>query len=320
MGLPLLTSLLLHPGVARAETARLLPDGSTVVYAGLGLSTSRKLRYGDGTTTDADGDPIGDATLDRLVKPRIDLYAGHGVTPWLQVSARLPLVSAFALADGDTGPCPDQGPAGFCDPVVSVGEAGVEARFGAVTGDLSVTPALAVTSDIWNAGSRGRYTSTGDASVAVVPGLLLSYERDLGAWSIAVTGSGRFAWNVGRRTLDYGPAAPLAAPGDEFFEVGEVTVGLPAPVALAVGIEGVQRPSGVDWEGSYYSEYWVDNEDRWAVLRYQHVAVRGRLSVSAGDAMGLHLQGGRVVDVRNGPPDTWDFGIGWHRYFAPRSR
>lgn len=64
----------------------------------------------------------------------------------------------------------------------------------------------------------------------------------------------------------------------------------------------------------------MDNEDRWAALRDQHVAVRGRLSVSPGDTMGLHLQGGRVVDVRNGPPDTRDLGIGWHRYFAPRSR
>ncbi len=320
MALPLLTTLLLTSGAARAETARVLPEGSTVVYAGLGLSTSRKLRYGDGSTTNASGQTIGDATLDRLVKPRVDLYASHGLTPWLQLSGWLPLVSSFATTDDSSGPCPNQGPEGFCDPEFGVGEAGIEARFGVVRGDLSLTPAMAVTSDIWNAGSRGQYTSLGDASVAVVPGLLLGYERRMGDWSLGVVGSGRYAWNVVRRSLDFGSAAPLSAPGDELYEVGEVKLGLPVPVELGLSVEGVQRLSGQDWEGSYYQEYWVDNDDRWTVLRYQHLAVRGRVSVALGDDMGLHLQGGKVVDVRNGPPDTWDFGIGWHRYFAPRSR
>ncbi|NOY27285.1 MAG: hypothetical protein GXP62_15565, partial [Oligoflexia bacterium] len=251
--------------------------------------------------------------------PRIDLYASVGLKPWLQVSAWLPVVATFALSDDSTGPCPDQGPAGFCDPAYGIGKAGAELRAGMLGGDLSLTPALALTSDLWNSGSRGQYTSLGTAVVSVIPGIYIGYEKGLGNWRPGIVAHANYAWNVGRRRIDTGPDAPLQAPANDIIEAIEIKLGLPLPLEISGALEGAQRQGGLDWEGDYYANYWVDNADRWAVLRYQELVVRGKLSIALPNDMGLHFQAGKVIDVRNGPPDTWDFGVGWHKYFAPRS-
>ncbi len=313
----LLTSLLLSVPSAHADSAAVLPEGSKVVYAGLGVSTFRHLSYGDGTTTNGAGEIVQDGRLDRLVKPRLDLYASMGIKPWLQLSAWAPVVASFALTDDSTGPCPDQGPEGFCDDIVTVGEAGLQARFGLQRERFKFTPALALTSDIWNLGTRGQYNAVGEATIALVPGLYLGYDQPLGDWRLGLHGWGNYAWNVVRRQIDFGSAAPFGAPADELSEGAALSLRMPIGLTVAGLVEAVQRRWGVDWEGSYYQEYWIGNDDRWAVLKYEDVVLRGKLSVELGDDMGLHAQAGRIVYVRNGPPDTWDFGLGWHKYFAP---
>lgn len=302
---------LLSSAPAQAETASTLPGGSQVLYGGLGATHSRMLQFRD--------DAEGRQQIDPGLRVRADLYGAAGLSDRVELSAYLPVAHGRVLDSDSRGPCP--GGVGnatepdYCDAWTTVGAPFVQARWGLLQGPLLLTPALGVGGDPWNAGLRGRLVTPSDAVVDVVPGLYLGGGTDLGGLRLDLVGKGAWAVRLGRQ-VD-GAAGSFTAPADEIRWAGEVHLA-PSPKAkVELGLHGLNRLWGADWDGAYQSTYFT-SPDRWTSLWYRQVAVTAKVSLALSETMGLHVGGGRVVAVRNGPPDTLDITVGVHRYFAPR--
>ena len=297
---------------ARAESASVLPGGSAVIYGGLGLNRFSRLQFADNVE--------GQQEIDPGLRLRADLYTASGLTDALQLSIYVPVVHGRILEQDERGPCP--GGVGsateddYCDAFTTVGAPNIQARYALLDGAFKLTPALALGGDPWNADLRGRLVTPSDAVAEVAPGVYLGGTVDLGSVGLDLLGAGTYALRFGR--LVDGGAGPFRAPADEVRWSAEARVRPPGPVSVELGLHGVQRLWGVDWDASYQSSYFT-TLDRWTALWYRHLAGSAKLSVALSDSMGLHVGAGRVLSVRNGPPDTLDFTVGVHRYFAPRS-
>lgn len=295
--------------VAHAESGWTLPEGAHVLYGGLGANTFSQLRFVD--------DAEGQQTIDRGLRTRLDLYGATGLTDRLQLSAYVPVVHARVIDTVDRGPCPDgvgsSTEADYCDPFTTVGAPAVQARYAAVTEPLRLVAGLAVAGDPWNASKRGRYVGYGDAVVDLQPSLIVARSWTLGATELGLLGRGAYTWRFSRLIED-SPAGPFRAPGDDLRWLAEVHLAPPGPVSVEMGLHGLERLWGLDWDGSYQAAHFP-TLDRWTTLYYKHVAAGAKISVGLSETMGLHLGASRVISVRNGPPDTLDFSVGVHRYF-----
>jgi hypothetical protein len=315
--MPLPNAALLALGLApaaQAESAAVLPAGGKVLYAGAGLNTYSRLRFADGSAAD-------DGQLDRATRSRLDLYAASGLGTRFQVSAWLPVVRSTVPESGfgndGRGPCPSSDD--FCEPILSVGTAGLQGRAQLLrqeSAPLDLSAGLALQSDLWNADVRSRYTAFGDGTVDLQPALYAGRGVALGATRLGLLGWGAYSWRRGR-VIAEGSAGPFRAPGDDLRGGVELRVDPQGPLAVELGGRAYRRLWGLDWDGAYQSEYWP-TQDRWTSLWYRDLALGGKLSVDLPRDLGLHLGAYRVVAVRNGPPDSWDLTLGVHRWFAPR--
>lgn len=295
---------------AHAEQSDVLPPGAHTVYGGVGINTYRKLQFIDG----AGGEP---QELDRALRTRLDLYWATGLASRVQLSAALPLVHSTVLDGDDTGPCPELfSEEQYCEGFVRPGQLSVAGRVLAVDRDLGLAVDLALQGDPWNAGLRGRYTAYGEGTVDLRPGLTVDWDAALGEWGLRLVGSGSYVFRFSR-LIEEGSAAPFRAPADHVAGLAEFQLMPPGAVSFTVGTAGMTRLWGLDWDSDYQAEYFP-TDDRWTVLWYRQLSAYGKVSVALPQDMGLHLGAGRVVAVRNGPPDTWDFTVGVHKYYGPR--
>ncbi len=296
-------------GVAHGESGWTLPDGAHVLYGGLGANTFSQLQFAD--------DVEGQQTIDRGLRTRVDLFGATGLTDRLQLSAYVPVVHAQVLDTEGRGPCPDgvgtSTEVDYCDPFTTVGAPAVQARYAAVTDPLRLVAGFAVAGDPWNASKRGRYVGYGDAVVDLQPSLIVARSWTLGATEVGLLGRGAYTWRFSRLIED-SPAGSFRAPADDLRWLAEVHLAPPGPVSIELGLHGLERLWGLDWDGSYQAAHFP-TVDRWTTLYYKHVAAGAKVSVALSETMGLHLGASRVISVRNGPPDTLDFSVGVHRYF-----
>ncbi len=303
-------TLLLATGAAQAEQTDVLPDGAHVVYAGLGVNTFKKLQFIDG-----DGGEAQD--LDRALRTRVDLYWATGLGSRFQVAASLPVVHSTVLDSDERGPCPDLfADQQYCEGFLRPGQLAVTGRFLALDKAVGIATELGLRGDPWNAGLRGRYTAYGEGTVDLQPGAVIDWDVALGSWDLRLVGAGSYAFRFSRLVTE-GSAGSFRAPGDHLSGLAEVQLAPPGKVSLTLGTAGMRRLWGLDWDSDYQAEYFP-TDDRWTVLWYRQLAAYGKVSVALPKDMGLHLGAGRVVRVRNGPPDTWDVTVGVHKYYGPR--
>ena len=299
--------------IASAESAQTLPAHSQVVYAGLGLNTYEQLQFTDGTGSE-------DQTLDRGLRTRLDLYGAMGLHERLTLSAILPVVHSTVLDDDDRGPCPDGQPFDdFCTAFTTLGPSALGLRFRATSSPLVLTAGISAGGDPWNSGVVGRYTSISDAALGLRPELLAERAFELsGGYGLGLLTAGAYRYVFGSDAPD-GTAGSFTTPADEFQWQGELHVKTPHKVRIEVGAKGMHRLWGLDWDEAYQVGYFP-TDDRWRVLWYRQVEATAKLSLELPADMGLHLGMSRVVQVRNGPPDTVDITLGVHRFFSGRNQ
>lgn len=277
---------LLFGSLALAETATTLDAGRAVVYSGLGLGSF---------ATGSSG-----LDRDRQWRARVDLYGALGLAHRLQLSLDLPLMHTWVQPLPDRGPCPTA--SDYCDPVTTVGESGLHARYQVLHQPLDLSAGLGLRSDAWNAGTRDRWTNAGLGVTSLVGSLLAG--RGWGRFT--ATGWAHYALVFGR-AVEVPDAPRLPADALVTGLAGQLAW-RPATVELA--ITSFLRLGGVeyeDWVGVYSS-----TEDRWAALAYRDVAARLKLSLPLGEQSGLHLSAGRVLWADNGPRDALDLSAGLH--------
>ncbi len=307
-GLGLLLGVLAG-GRAEATTAAPLPAGGRVVYAGLGLGgfSARDELDGSGRRVSVPTDPVYAA--------RADLYAAAGLRGGWGIEASLPLVAISAVDRADTLPCGSLSIPDYCAPVWTAGSAQVRLRRAVLRAPVVAAPFLGLAADPWNRATRGRFTTAGDGTVDLLPGLALGRDLEVRGVAVDAWAWGAYAWRFGWRVEDPSSGA-FRAPGDEVRGGAGLRLHPAGRLAFEVAGEGMQRLWGVQWDDGYEAR-WFGTDDRWVVLRTAAVAVRGKLSLDLGPAMGLHLSAQRVVLSRNGAPGAFDVALGLHRYFAP---
>ncbi len=302
---------LMLPAVSHAETADALPDGSQVVYAGLGFNTFKRLQFGEFDGSEAQ-------ELDTALRTRLDMYWAMGLADRLQISAALPLVHSMVLDSDDRGPCPDLfEDEDYCKGFFRPGQLSVAGRYQLVRRKVSLAGDLSLRGDPWNGDLRGRYTAYGEGTVDLQPGATLDWDADLGGdWALRLVGAGAYTFRFSRLNDD-GSAGSFRAPADHISGLAELQVMPPGPVSVTLGSAGMQRLWGLDWDAAYQEDYFP-TQDRWTVLWYKQVAAYGKVSIDLPKDIGLHVGAGRVLRVRNGPPDMWDFTVGVHKYYGPK--
>jgi hypothetical protein len=271
--------------VALAETGSVLPAGALVGYTGVGVST-----FATGA---------GPQLRDRQLRSRLDLYGAWGLGRRLQVSVDAPVVYNAVIPIGSRGPCPGEGD--WCAPVFTVGEAGVHARFGALSGPVRVVLGAGVRGDPWNVATRDRWTNAGLGTTSAVGSLVVEP---------ALPAGGLLAYAHYGRVLTRAPGAEV--PGD-VIAGGVEGRGTVDAVTVEVGLSGLARMGGVAY-GDAWLDAWYDSPDRWAALNYREMKARVKVSVALCDRAGLHVSAGRVLVVANGPRDATDVAIGVHTY------
>jgi len=285
--------LLALPIPALAETAHVLPEGAAAIYSGLGAGTF---------ATGSSG-----LDRDRQLRLRLDLYAAVSLGPSLQLSADLQGQHNRVLEDPTQGPCPAADD--YCDPTTAFGESGVHLRRQVETRGPALTLGLGARSDAWNGETRGRWTNAGLASSSLVATLVVEHERD-GTRPLTLVG-----WAHGVRVLGtstdnggHSPSSAVMGGASGATELG--------PASIELAVNGMTRLGGLEY-GDAWVETWRPTDDRWAALRYRHLAARAKLSLPLGPLAGLHLSVGRVLLAANGPRDALDVSLGVHRYFPP---
>lgn len=292
--------------LALAESPGTLPGGSKVIYAGGGLTTFNALEQG------------GEAQVrDRELRFRGDVYGALGLSDRFQVSASVPLVYSSIIDNPDEMPCPNVlASEGYCDSYVTVGQARLEGRAALVQSKLKLTTGVAADVDNHNAGRRGQFNSAGSGRTVLEGFAVAGSGVPVGDWrlrGLVVGGYGQsLAEEVSSRTGD-----TVKAMGNHVRGSVELRAKTPGPVAFEVGAHGFRRLSGVDLDGAWVSEWFLITQDRWNVLAYRQVAGSAKPSIDLPRNQGLHLGVMRVLSVENGPTNTTDVALGWHRYFAP---
>jgi len=309
---PLLLALLLAAGLtgdARAESAGTLPSGADVVYLGVGGATYASIDVNDGAA-------VSEGARDRAYKLRLDTYYAHGFTDRFQLSAWAAPAAAGFVTDTAGLPCPDIGERGgayegYCDPTVSVGEVGVQARYRLSRGDWRVTAGLAALGDPWNAGTRGRYTAVGVGTLGLAPGLYLGRDFELGGRPSGVVAYANYIWRL-TPTLEEGSLAgqtpPDVAGGGVEWRLGF------GRWTGQLAVAGGSRVGGLLWNEPFVDEYWPTDE-RWLALRDRYLKAEAKASLALGDSAGLHLSAGRMLLATNTSETLTDVAIGVHRYF-----
>lgn len=234
---------------------------------------------------------------DRQLRMRLDLY-GHVMRGAWTLAFDAPVVHNRILDAPSTPPLPCS--SDYCANVTSIGEATLQVRH--ATNDW-LTPMLAVRSDVWNAGTRGRWANAGQGSTSLVATLGLSLRP--GAWQISARPY--YALVIGT-PVETGAGVEWLPPDHTGGSVG---------VARSLGwtwselkVRGFTRLGGVDfgpeWTEIYPSE-WV-----WSGLRYGELRLEARTGVEV-RGVWVSTSVNRVVVQRNGPKDSWQFTLGVSR-------
>lgn len=277
--------------LALAESPYVLPQGGATAYGGLGLSTFE---------SGASGLP-----RDRQLRSRVDLYGAYGILDVLQLSADAPLVHNRVMELG-RAPCPTEDD--YCDPVTSVGQAGMQLRLRLLARPITATLGLGLRSDAWNASTRGRWTNAGLGTTQGVASAVLGGDAQRLGW----VAHAHYARVAGRE---------VEAADGERLPADELLGGLAGRLhvqrsAVELELSGRTRLGGMEFGDAWFDALYP-TEDRWAALAYREVAARAKLSLPLGEASGLHVSAGRVILAANGPRDTTDISVGVHRYWGP---
>lgn len=270
-------------GMAGAASPALLSPGASSFYAGIGAST-----FASGA---------GPGPRDRQWRLRAEAFGATGLTRRLELKGDLPLVANLVADREGIAPCPSS----TCDPVFTVGEAGVELRGALLPDHLAL--GLGLRSDVWNAAYRGRWTNPGTATTKGVLGL--TGGGSVKSWSLSV--EARYALSSRRDN------AGLGVPADTVS--GGLDLGWRGPVELGLWLAGSSRLWGIDY-GPGQAPYW-SSPDRWASFRYQELRLGGRVGIPLGD-LGLWMGGSAILAQRNGPGDALDMSIGLARWWPGR--
>ena len=226
---------------------------------------------------------------DRQLRYRLDLYAHVERERWtLAVDGPLVHNRIRDLPETPPAPCSSD----YCDPVTTVGEVGLQARYALREW---VTPMLGVRSDFWNAGTRHRWANAGQGATSLV-GTVGLVARP-GAWQLTATPYYAFVLGtqVGDERLPHDHAG------------GSVAVARTLGWTWSeLGLRGWTRLGGVD-HGPDWSAY--SSEWRWAALRYRELRAEASTGLEVGGVW-VSLYGNRVIWQRNGPRDSWQVGLG----------
>lgn len=299
--------MLLLVGAAQAESAGTLPEGSQVVYTGLGLTTFSALDQGSGVVE-----------RDRGLRTRLDLYGSLGLTDAMQLSLSAPVIYSTVADDPDNLPCPNLLPGeGYCESYATLGQARLDGRYGLVRKKAKATLGVAIDVDRWNRARRGQYNSAGSGRTTTEAFLIAGGDLPVGAWTLSGLMLGGYTRSFAPDAISADGTMTVRAPGDTVRGSIELRARPPAPFTVELGAHTVQRLSGVPLDGDWVGDWFFSDKDRWNVLQYSHWAGSLKATVDLPDNMGVHIGASRVLAVDNGPADLMDVSIGWHRYFAP---
>jgi len=237
------------------------------------------------------------------------------VMPKLELAVDIPIVHDWVLENPDYGPCPRQDD--YCDPILSLGDAGLFAKYRFLANPLVLSGVFGALTDVWNARTREQWNNAGQGTNKLVLSLLLGHPFEVAGVPVGIDAQAYYEVVFGR-VVDYG-LGPIDVPADGVGGSLRAEVRFKRFQIHAV-LSALSSLYGENYDSETYGTYYASTVDRWAVLKYQEVKSLAKFSYSLSAFSGLHLSVGRLLWVHNGPPGAIDVSLGIHRWFPPRRK